>query len=258
MFLPLSVDVPMNRRPIANWALIAVTTCISVIGWYNLDLFLYLAGYDSPRSGLGVWADKPEFVAAGWELPIVAVTSTFLHGGIIHLAGNLFFLWIFGNAVNYKLGHLGFLGLYLAGALFGGLAQYWAVPGVGAIGASGAIMCVMGAFLVFFPRNDVEVYVDLGRYYYWGEPFYVPAWVPMLTWVGFDVLYLRLGAEGIGFFAHLAGFATGFAVALVLAASRLVEPTPYEQTLLQVLGLRQTPERDVFGRERRAARPRQS
>ncbi len=157
--------------------------------------------------------------------------------------------------MNYKLGHLRFLGLYLAGALFGGLAQYWAVPGVGGIGASGAIMCVMGVFLVFFPRNDMEVVVDLGMTI-WFAPFFVPTWVPILTWVGVDVVSVWLGEEGIGFVAHLAGFMTGFSIALVLAATRIVEPTRYEETLLQMLGVHEMATRETLSRERRANRPR--
>jgi membrane associated rhomboid family serine protease len=92
--------------------------------------------------------------------------------------------------------------------------------------------------------------------YYWSEAFYVSAWVPMLTWVGFDALYLWLGVEGIGFVAHLAGFATGFSIALVLAATRIVQPTRYEETLLQMLGIHEMTTRETLGRERRASRPR--
>lgn len=236
MLIPLYVDVPMNRLPIANWVLMAVITGVSIVGWMSQDVFLFLAGYVWPGGGLMVLLAQPVF-DLGWMLPIVAVTTTFLHGDLIHLGANLLFLWIFGNAVNYKLGHLGFLGVYFGGALVASLAQYIAVPGVGGIGASGAVMCVMGVFLVFFPRNDVKVILVPPLTVLWPEPIYVSSWVPMLLWIGLNALFLWLGDEDVGYVAHLTGFALGFVVGLLLALKGIVEPTRYEETLLQALGI---------------------
>lgn len=252
MLIPMSVDVPMTRLPVANWLLIGLIACTSIVGWYNADVFDAMAGIDRPADGeteiriparireaYGIQI-RPVFNPPLWQWPVVAITSSFLHIDVAHLIGNLIFLWVFGNAINYKFGHLGFLGLYLAGAMFAGLASYIANPGVGGVGASGAIMCVMGAFLVFFPRNDVAMtfsiwFIPLDA----NDPYRVSSWIVMLAWVAMNVLgKLFLPETEVGWTCHLAGFTAGFVIAWLLAWWEIVEPTRYEQTLLQVLGIR--------------------
>jgi membrane associated rhomboid family serine protease len=263
VFLPLNVDVPMNRLPIANWGLIAVIAGVSLIAWASPGLFGFLVGYDPPPADSGVASDLARqfaprvFNPPWWKMPAVAFTASFVHANILHLAGNLFFLWIFGNAINYKLGHVGFLGLYSAGAILAGLASYWALPGLACCGASGAIMCVMGAFLVFFPRNDVEVIAaPFVEFTFWAQTLELPGWAVMLARVGWDILLLILFGnemeDRVGYEAHIAGFVVGFLVAWVLASTRLVQPTRYEETLLQVLGIHRVRKDEAYRKERAA------
>ena len=224
MIIPLKVDVPMWRRPYVNWALMGLTICISIAAFYDPELLYDLAGIegDGLTQNIGLW-------------PVYAVSSSFLHGGWLHLIGNMLFLWIFGNAVNYKFGHVGYAGLYLAAAVASGLAHY-GFDGSPAVGASGAINGVMGAFLVFFPRNDVSCLLFI---YVYPRYFRISSFWVLLFWVAWDVLYLVLGTSGgVALWAHVGGFAAGFGIAMICALAGLIKPTKDEQTIFQVLKLR--------------------
>jgi len=256
MLIPLKVDVPTSRRPWVNCALIVAIVWVSITAFHDEDLFQELAGIElryEPGPGLrniGVKEVDPESIkddphmrllvrrtshltTKNYPLAVLAVTSSVIHGGWMHLVGNMLFLWVFGNSINYKFGHLGYLGLYLAAAMAGGLAHYH-FSDIPCAGASGAINGVMGAFLVFFPRNDVTVF------WMWNIIIHragriSSGWI-ILFWVVWDALMLRLGTSpGIALWAHLGGFAAGFGVALLAAITGLVKPTQDEQTLLQVL-----------------------
>jgi membrane associated rhomboid family serine protease len=258
MLLPLNVDVPMSRLPIANWVLMGMITCATVVGWSNRRAYYWMAGMERVHPAQAPGGANPAkdifnriheavndalgrgwvFNPPAWKLPIIALTSSLVHADALHLLGNLLFLWLFGNAVNYKLGHSAFLALYAAGAVFGGLAIY--CTGVPCVGASGPIMCMAGAFLVFFPSNDITVVASPSAELIWPAAFQLSSWMAILLWVGLDVLFLVLGVQdGIGYGAHVAGFAVGFSVAAILAATRIIRPTPYEHTLLQVFGFGQ-------------------
>lgn len=236
MLIPLKVYVPTDRRPWANCGLVALIVVVSLAALSDRDLFWNLAGIKvNPETelldelGLGY---RPTLTTENYPLPVLAITSSFLHGGWLHLAGNMLFLWVFGNAVNYKFGQWGFLGLYLASALVGTSAHY-GFENLPVVGASGAINGVMGAFLVYFPRNDVTVFWVL-----WFRPgisTISSGWI-ILLWLAWDVLYLAIGVEtNVALWAHVGGFAAGFGIATFCALSGWVRPTQDEQTLYQVL-----------------------
>ena len=239
MFIPLSAAVPTWGRPWANVALMLLIISVSTIALVQLqgggDLFLTLAGLtvqDDPVTGEPTF----EFTKSILMLPVLAVSSSLLHADWLHLAGNMLFLWVFGNAVNYKFGHLGYVGLFLVSALVGGLAHY-GLDGGPVVGASGAINGVMGAFLVYFPRNDVKVF------YFWflrfGTFMMSGIWL-VLMYVAWDVLYLAMGADvSTALWAHVGGFLAGFGAALLCLLTGRVMPTQDEQTLLQLLGIHQ-------------------
>ncbi|MHC4982189.1 MAG: rhomboid family intramembrane serine protease [Planctomycetota bacterium] len=212
--IPLKVDVPTFRRSWVNYAIIAATCFCSLWGFHDAGLF-------------GRWSG----LASGHPKPVLAITSTLLHAGWLHLLGNMLFLWIFGNAINCKFGHVGYLGFYLFGALASGMAHF-TFQGGPVVGASGAINAVMGAFLVFFPRNDVTIFWII--WFAPGVGRLSSMWI-IVYWLAWDILYLALGAEtGVAFWAHVGGFAAGFALAALLAAKGWVRPTGDEQTLLQI------------------------
>ena len=141
------------------------------------------------------------------------VTSMFLHGSWMHLLGNMWFLWLFGNNIEDSMTRPRFLAFYLLAGLGAALAQVFADPasGIPMVGASGAISGVMGAYLVLFPRVRVFTMVPLGIIL---TSIALPAWAMLIYWVALQVLggmTSAIGAQGggVAFWAHLGGFIVG-------------------------------------------------
>jgi rhomboid family protein len=148
------------------------------------------------------------------------LSSMFMHGGWLHLGGNMLFLWVFGDNVEHRAGPLLYLLIYLGSGIVGSLAQIWSDAGsvIPTLGASGAISGVLGAYLVLFPRNRVLIWIV--RF-----PVHVPAIVAIGLWIAFQ-LVASLGAGavsdestgGIAYLAHFGGFAAGLLAGLLLRA----------------------------------------
>ena len=145
---------------------------------------------------------------------LTLLTSMFMHGGWLHLAGNMLFLWIFGDNVEHRVGHLVFLGFYVIAGLVASLAQILVDPGsvIPTLGASGAISGVLGAYLVLFPANRVTVFL-------FRAIVPVPAVVAIGMWFALQVFsnFLATGGEagGVAYMAHIGGFLAGAAAGLV-------------------------------------------
>jgi len=222
MLIPINVDVPMDRRPWVNYAIMVVTIGVSIMAFGDEALFEQLAG-------IRVWGPG---LSDNFPATFYAVSSTLLHVGWVHLIGNMVFLWIFGNAINYKFGQAFYLLVYLLVSLASGMAHY-TFSGGPCVGASGAVYGVMGAFLVFFPRNDVTVVYFISIM---GRTGTFSSWGIILLWVLWDVAMLMVGYfGGIALWAHVGGFAVGFTVAFLCAWTGWIRPTPDEQTLLNLL-----------------------
>lgn len=163
-------------------------------------------------------------VGGGPLRPYTLVTSAFLHGGFAHLLGNMLSLWVFGPPVEDRLGRWWFLAFYLAGAVVSGLAHaLLEVPP--AIGASGAIAGVTGAFIVLFPRTRVRCFM----FFFVIGLVMVPAWFLIGLRIAFDVLSEAMGVQGdIAIKAHLGGYAFGIAVALILLQTKILSREPYD------------------------------
>jgi membrane associated rhomboid family serine protease len=237
MLVPLRVDVPTDRRPYVNIAIIAVTVVASVYGFYDHEFFRHWAGIAVTFEGVYPFVRNVQVHLSSADLPqpVLAITSSVLHAGWFHLLGNMLFLWVFGNAINYKFGHVRFLALYLIAALVSGMAHY-GFTNDPFVGASGAIYGVMGAFLVFFPRNDVTIFWVI-----WIRPGVsrISSMWLIALWVAWDLLFAILGVEtGVALMAHLGGFVAGFGAGWICAASGWIKPTQDEETLLQVFGTR--------------------
>jgi membrane associated rhomboid family serine protease len=141
---------------------------------------------------------------------LTLLTSMFMHGGWLHLAGNMLFLWIFGDNVEHRIGHVQFLVFYLAAGVVAAFAQILVNPDsvIPVLGASGAISGVLGAYLVMFPSNRVLVFIF--RFIIW-----VPAIVAIGMWALFQFIagLGALGEEaagGVAYMAHIGGFVAGF------------------------------------------------
>ncbi len=145
---------------------------------------------------------------------LAVLYSMFLHGSLLHIAGNMLFLWIFGNNVEDRMGHVRYLLFYLvAGAV--ATAAYVAVNFTSTeplLGASGAIAGVMGAYLVFFPRARVRTLILLPPIILWPR---IPAWVMLTLWL-VSQFFLSPGS-GVAWVAHVGGFAFGLLVGWVLS-----------------------------------------
>ena len=149
------------------------------------------------------------------------LTSMFLHGGWMHLLGNMWFLWIFGNNIEDSMGHLRFIAFYLACGGVAALAQVLVSPAspIPMVGASGAISGVMGAYLVLYPRVRVYAIVPIG---FIPMSIALPAWTMLVYWAllqGLGGLFGLLSEErgGVAFWAHLGGFLAGVILVKLLA-----------------------------------------
>ena len=148
------------------------------------------------------------------------LTSMFLHGGWMHLLGNMWFLWLFGNNVEDSMTRSRFVAFYLLTGLAAALAQVVADPSseVPMVGASGAISGVMGAYLVLFPRVRVYTIVPLG---FFMQQMALPAWVMLLYWAflqlvsGVGSVVSEQSGGGVAFWAHLGGFLAGLVLVKV-------------------------------------------
>ncbi len=137
--------------------------------------------------------------------PLTLITSAFLHGGLFHLAGNMLYLWIFGNNIEDALGHVKFIVFYLVGGVLAGLAHVATNPAspLPMIGASGAIAAVLGAYLVLYPRANVVIMVFL---FFIVQLVKVPAVVVLMVWFFLQIVG---GGEGVAWMAHVGGFVAG-------------------------------------------------
>ncbi len=143
--------------------------------------------------------------------PATIVTSMFLHGGLIHLLGNMLFLWIFGNNVEDSMGHIRFVVFYLLCGLAAAFAQALQDPGstLPMIGASGAIGGVLGGYAMLFPRAHVLVLLPLGFFMHLMR---IPALIALGLWFLLQFLYTAMAGDqpgGVAYWAHIGGFVAG-------------------------------------------------
>jgi membrane associated rhomboid family serine protease len=210
--LPLYDDNPVRRFPLVT--VLIVAACIGVYLW-QLGLgargeaaFVY--GYGMIPSVLFGVRELPPGLAA-IPAPLTILSSMFLHGGFLHLAGNLLYLWIFGNNVEDSMGAGRFAVFYLLCGTAAALAQAFAAPLSDApmVGASGAIGGVLGAYLVLHPRANVRVFVWILILI---RLINVPAAIVLGVWFAGQVLSaatVPAGEGGVAVWAHLGGFAAG-------------------------------------------------
>jgi membrane associated rhomboid family serine protease len=197
---PISDVIPSRTRPVVTIGLIALNT------------LAYLYQLQADEATLRDLVVDHGVVAAALSLPDL-LTATFLHADILHFGGNMVFLWIFGDNVEDRLGHLRYLGFYLGVGCLAALAQVAADPAsqVPLIGASGAIAGVMGAYFLLYPQSRVLTAVFLIVFM---DVIEIPAIFFLGVWfllqLGQGALSSSAGVQGgVAFWAHAAGFAAG-------------------------------------------------
>lgn len=205
MLLPLKDENPTARRPWITIALIVTNAVVFVVQSIDGE-GLVLRGALVPSRVL-------EFDNGAL---VTLFTSMFLHGGLVHLGGNLLYLWIFGNNIEDDLGHIPFLGFYVVAGLGGHAAHLLMNAGssIPTIGASGAISGVLGAYLVRFPQARVHSLFFFVFFVRWVR---VPAVVVIGVWLVMQVLggvdeFALADQGGVAWFEHLGGFAVGVLV----------------------------------------------
>jgi membrane associated rhomboid family serine protease len=212
--IPLRDDNPTTLRPVVTVTIIAL--CIAVFLW---QLTLRGTAGQSAVYSLGL-VPAVLFGKARLAEPLVAlpapltiVTSMFLHGGFLHVAGNMLYLWIFGDNIEDSMGHGRFVAFYLLCGIAAALSQALPDPTstVPMIGASGAISGVLGAYMLLYPRRHVLVVVPLFIILY---TMRLPAMVVLGLWFLVQLLSsLATGSgAGVAFHAHLGGFVAGVAL----------------------------------------------
>ncbi|HEX2194356.1 MAG TPA: rhomboid family intramembrane serine protease [Candidatus Limnocylindria bacterium] len=203
----------------------------------NIGVFLFLQELGSNQAFTAAWSAIPHEILTGDDLvraqvitangqqfripqapgpdpiQLTLLSSMFMHADLLHLGGNMLFLWVFGDNVEHRAGRLPFLVAYLAAGAVGSLIQIWSMgveSPIPLLGASGAISGVLGAYIVLFPGNRVTVF--LFRFL-----TQVPALVAIGIWIAFQVFANFAAPEGEGgvaYLAHIGGFAAGVVAGL--------------------------------------------
>ncbi|MFH0902888.1 MAG: rhomboid family intramembrane serine protease [Pseudomonadota bacterium] len=226
MVLPIGDDNrDRRRRPLVTPLLVAIN-----VVFFLYELELQAGSASSLQAFVFRWGVVPYEYKVGADLPpyislpywTTLITSLFLHGGWLHLLGNMLYLWIFGDNVEDRLGRLTFIAFYFGTGIVASFAQILADPAsqIPSIGASGAISGVLGAYLVMFPRKRVRVLLA-----------FVIAEVPAIVVIGLWALMQLLNGvgtlvtrsvdgAGVAYMAHVGGFLAGVVAALFLRAIR--------------------------------------
>ncbi len=212
--LPIRTSIRPWRTPYANYVLIAVNVAV-FLSQFHVDPQTHHLTYRAWVDWFMLTPSHPHL----WQF----ISYAFLHGSPMHIIGNMFFLYLFGNNVNDKLGHIGYLCIYLAGAVFAGIGH--TVLHVNPVlGASGAVAAVTGAYLVLFPQTLITVI-------YWFF-FIGTIEVPALYFIVFKLILIdNIIARfpgSIAYDAHLAGYAFGVAAVLVSLATGLVAGSNFD------------------------------
>jgi len=219
MIIPVGDVNPRRTVPFINYLLILA----------NVAVFFSYAFRPEPQFSRTLCTYG--LIPGRWQVWTI-FTSMFLHADLVHLLGNMLFLWIAGDNVEDRLGHLAYLVFYLAAGTAGAAAHILTargdMAGIPTVGASGAISGVMGAYLVFFPSSKIRFALWL---FVFLRFFTLPSWGAIGLWVASQLLMARHQMDGlqtgearaVAVLAHLGGFAFGLAVALYL---RIFGPRP--------------------------------
>jgi len=232
ILFPYRVDVPFNYRPVINWVVVAVVILI----------FAFQVGellqYSNQVSGAEKYVEHSitmQYILKGWSIKGL-FGHMWLHGGLLHLIGNLIFLWLFGNAVCSKIGNLYYLPVYIGLGLAAAISHvlFFNVP---ALGASGAINGLVGMYLVFFPENSISCFfcwIFLPQRPVW---FSVRSFWMILLWFAFDLVGALHGGGGVAYFAHIGGFIAGVGLAILMLKRKVIVMERNEKSILKLLGL---------------------
>lgn len=219
--IPIRDEIKASRTPYVNYILIAINVAVFLFTWLNQANIQFIFS----EYGL-----IPAQVTDGLDAGDIQdfITSLFLHGGWMHLIGNMLYLWIFGDNIEDRLGHVGYIIFYLLGGVIASLFHVLVNPNsmIPTVGASGAIAAVLGAYLVLYPNSRVYTFVPIG---FFARLTLLPSIVVLGLWFILQIFsgVGSLGYEdaGTAYWAHIGGFVFGL-VAGFFAKKRVREPQP--------------------------------
>jgi len=227
--IPLKDNIPTRTLPIIAVTLIFVNVLIflwqQLILQGNVNELLYTYYGFVPR-------ELVVSLTTQWTLipynVMTMFTSMFLHGGILHLAGNMLYLWIFGNNVEDAMGHIRFIIFYFLSGLTAAAFQFFYDPtsSVPMVGASGAISGVLGAYLVLYPYARIKTLFIIIIFI---KIFDLPAVVLLSIWFFAQILY-SVNADGVAWYAHIGGFIFGLLTIKLFARKSKRKPKPLRAT----------------------------
>jgi membrane associated rhomboid family serine protease len=227
--LPIRDDTPRFSTPVVTYFIIALNGVVWLYEWLvqaqspaALESLVYQFGV-VPRHETVILSGSTHLSPAVAIVPLL--TSMFMHAGWLHVIGNMWFLWIFGDNIEDYLGHFKYLIFYLLSGIGASVLHILlnANSGVPSIGASGAIAGVMGAYLILYPRARVLTLVPLIIFFtFW----WLPAWIFLGYWfliqflsgAATSIAYTSQTGGGIAFWAHVGGFAAGILMIKLLPA----------------------------------------
>ncbi|ABP49880.1 rhomboid family intramembrane serine protease [Pyrobaculum arsenaticum] len=216
MALPIRDINPPRTYPYVTKALVFINIAVFIYELVNPDIILQYS----------------LIPAYAWDQPYRWVTHMFLHGGLLHIVGNMIYLWVFGDNVEDHYGHLRFLVLYLMWGFAAAFVQYqitaWQTAAMAAVGpfnnpmytpmlgASGAISGVLGAYMILYPRATIVTLV----FFFVITIVDIPAWVYIGFWFLYQLFYgavdlFTLQPSGVAYFAHIGGFLAGVLTAMI-------------------------------------------
>ena len=199
--IPLRDVIPTRTTPVVTTSLIAINVLVFLYQWS--------LGEDAGTQFIFTWGLVPAYFS--W---LTVLTSMFLHGGFLHVGGNMLYLWIFGDNVEDRLGHVRFVAFYLLCGVAAAMAQTFISPSseVPMVGASGAIAGVMGAYFVMYPHSRIVTLIPFIFLQVVEVPaiFFLGIWFLMqfLNGVG-SITRVEAATGGVAFWAHIGGFVFG-------------------------------------------------
>ena len=215
--IPIRDENPTRSTPFVTIGLIVVNVLVFVMQM--------LQPPEAQQQFVFAWGATPHDITTGWDLlPTIPVawltlfTSMFMHGGLMHLGGNMLYLWIFGNNVEDRLGHIQFLFFYIIGGLVAALSHVFFDPSsqIPMVGASGAISAVLGAYMLAYPKARVVV---LFWIVFFVRFIRVPAILMLGVWFVMQLsgFFNDMSSEGggVAWLAHIGGFIAGVVLGFV-------------------------------------------
>ena len=224
--IPLRHTLPRRAAPIVNRTFVFTNVAVFIMQialGSRAELMIQTFGYIPARL-----VHPQAWQYTWWEVAITLVSSLFLHGGFVHLIGNMIYLWVFGGAVEDAFGHVRYLFFYIACGAIGSVVHTFIFPmsTVPSIGASGSIAGVLGAFFVLRPRARILTLFPLVVYWAMAEiraALFLPVWFLMQFFNGFLSLASAAGTQevaGVAWWAHVGGFIFGALFAAIYRRAR--------------------------------------